>query len=209
MSPWPDPTDPNAHPSPWRILVVDDEPTIRLGFAYALRDSATAVETAASGQEAIDRLATDRFDLMILDLRMPELDGISVIRALRDLEISVPTILCSAALHPNAAIQAIRLGVVDFLLKPVRPIDLRHAVHCVTQADTTALSQALAMARHGDWRGAIETLEELSAIDPKSLDWLTILRAIHQPDSAVDDRHTETIVRAKLPQISLNSANFP
>jgi hypothetical protein len=65
------------------------------------------------------------------------------------------------------------------------------------------------MARHGDWRGALETLEELPAIDPKSLGWLTILRAIHQPDPVVEFRHTETIVRAKLPLLSLNSANFP
>ena len=65
-----------------KVLVVDDEPTLRLGFAYALSNRTTTVETAGTGRIALDRIAEVGFDIVILDLRMPELDGLGVIDAL-------------------------------------------------------------------------------------------------------------------------------
>ncbi|MEX1049518.1 MAG: response regulator, partial [Akkermansiaceae bacterium] len=121
MFPWPDSGD--AEAPKLRVLVVDDEPTLRLGFAYALSNKTTVVETAASGQQALDRLASETFDVVVLDLRMPGLDGVGVIKALRNEGSEIPVILCSAALNSSAALREIRHGVVDFLLKPVRPVD--------------------------------------------------------------------------------------
>lgn len=124
-----------------RVLIVDDEPTLRLGFAYALCDQLTSVQVAANGREALEQIAIANFDVMILDLRMPELDGLGVIRALRSQGNTLPIILCSAALPPNAALTAIRHRVVDFLLKPVRPADLRQMIDFIRRpgSETMAL----------------------------------------------------------------------
>ncbi len=78
------------------VLIVDDEPTLRLGFTYALSNNLTKVETAANGRDALDRIAEMHFDIMILDLRMPELDGIGVIQALREAVIAVSQQLAQA-----------------------------------------------------------------------------------------------------------------
>ncbi|RYD49942.1 MAG: response regulator, partial [Verrucomicrobiaceae bacterium] len=105
MSPSPDSRETDER---LRVLVVDDEPTLRLGFAYALSNRHTLVETAANGRIALERIANERFDIMILDLRMPDLDGIGVIEELRASGNRIPVVLCSAALNPRAALRAIR-----------------------------------------------------------------------------------------------------
>jgi CheY-like chemotaxis protein len=186
-----------------RILVVDDELTLRLGFAYALTDFSCAAESAANGHDAIARLMEDFFDVVILDLRMPELDGIGVIETLRSLGNPVPIILCSAALDAASALRAIRLGVVDFLLKPVRPLDLRQAVRFVTEPPTSQLAQALALARGGALSAAVERLTPPTT-DPASHGWHQILHAIQSPDPTCDDFQIEALVRIHLPSLAIN-----
>src|SRR5688500_5983859 len=121
MSPSP---DSGAVPPPvrYKVLVVDDEPTLRLGFSYALSDHDT--DTAANGTEALEKLESGPYDLAILDLWMPDVDGLRVIETLRRHGNLLPVVLCSAVITPSAALRAITGQVVDFLLKPVRPAEL-------------------------------------------------------------------------------------
>ena len=204
MSPWPDIGDaPNS--GKLRVLVVDDEPTLRLGFAYALSDRTTAVETAATGHEALEKLAAAHFDAIILDLRMPELDGIGVIDALRSTGNKVPVVLCSAALHPNAALRAIRLGVVDFLLKPVRPADLRQVIRFVIQPESYPFSQAMKAARSGDLDLAVTILTQIISPDRQAQFWLGVIKSIVEHDTQGDHGDIEEKVRTSLSVLAFNS----
>jgi CheY-like chemotaxis protein len=188
-----------------RILVVDDEPTLRLGFAYALTGKKTSVETAATGRLALDLIAAGSFDIVILDLRMPELDGIGVIEALKNSGNSIPIILCSAALIPASALRAIRLGIVDFLLKPVRPVDLRQIVDFVLFPENRPLPQAMKAARGGEVAEAITILENQEAPSRQATHWLQVLKAIRDANLVGGVTHLEETVRASLSILAFNA----
>ena len=146
-----------------RILIVDDEPTLRFGFAYALTDKDTVADTAAGGQEALSRLEGSDYDAVVLDLRMPEVDGLAVIENMRAKGDFTPVILCSAFMTLHSALMAIRNQVVDFLMKPVKPADLRIAVSLALGGDTSPLAEALAAVRAADLDKAISILRENGA----------------------------------------------
>lgn len=192
-----------------RVLVVDDEPTLRLGFAYALSNKFTTVETAATGRQAVERLATASFDVMILDLRMPELDGVAVIDLIRSAGNPMPIILCSASLNPIAALHAIRRGVVDFLLKPVRPIDLRQVVEFVTRPNNSIFSKAMMAARKGHNQEAIGLLEAHAEPSPQIISWLHLLKSVQDESIGDDDSRHEEIIRANLTILAFNAQIAP
>lgn len=204
MSPWRESGSPQKH-AKTRVLIVDDEPTLRLGFAYALADPMTLVETAATGRQALDLVTTVDYDVIILDLRMPELDGIGVIRALRERGNTIPIVLCSAALNPAAALLAIRMGVVDFLLKPVRPADLRQVIHFVIRPEARPFSQAMIAARNGRYLEAIQLLEDEPIPDSQMIHWLRIFRSILNDTFGDDSFFVEEQVRTSLPILAFNS----
>jgi DNA-binding response OmpR family regulator len=168
-----------------RILVVDDEPTLRLGFAYALTTEATTADTASNGVEALEQLERKDYDALLLDLRMPELDGLSVIERMREEGNTTPVILCSAFMTLRTTLEAIRCQVVDFLIKPVKPSDLREVIAAVFSTDTSPLGRALDAARGGRLEEAVRLLE---ATGPEAgsipATWLEVLRplAAGRPD---------------------------
>ncbi len=174
MSPSPD----NAALTPprRRVLVVDDEPTLRLGFSYALADHDT--DTAGTGREALLKLDEAAYDILILDLRMPDIDGLGVIEALRRRGNAMPIVLCSAAVTAASALRAITGYVVDFLLKPVRPDDLRGVVDYVLSPPAEPLSLALREARSGHFEEAVRVLEEAASPGLSATAWLSVFRAL-------------------------------
>ncbi len=186
------------------ILVVDDEPTLRLSFAYALSSETTIVETAATGRIALDRIADAPFDIIILDLRMPDLDGIGVIKSLRVQGCEIPIILCSAALSPHAALEAIHHGVVDFLLKPVRPVDLRQVVDFVLRPEPRAFPQAMNEARRSRFAEAVLLLEQMETPSRQASHWLQLLKAIRDAGTEDDAKLTE-LVLSSLTVLAFNS----
>ncbi len=104
-----------------RILVVDDDRVFRLSTAALLRADGHAVEVAASGQEAVEALRAGRFDLMLLDVKMPGIDGIGVVEALRLWGDGIPVLMISGYGTVGDAVRALHVGADDFLTKPVEP----------------------------------------------------------------------------------------
>ncbi len=104
-----------------RILVVDDDRVFRLSTAALLRTDGHVVDTANDGQEAVTALRASHFDLMILDLRMPGIDGLGLVEALRLWGDGIPVLMISGFGTIDTAVRAIHLGADDFLTKPVEP----------------------------------------------------------------------------------------
>jgi DNA-binding response OmpR family regulator len=111
------------------ILIVDDEPHVRLGFRTTLETVGYAVEEAADGETALARLEQPpSLNLVLLDLLMPGPDGLEVLSRLRDAGNGVPVVIVTAHGTIPDAVKAIKLGAIDFLSKPLTPTDLRRTV---------------------------------------------------------------------------------
>lgn len=184
-----------------RVLVVDDEPTLRLGFSYALQNSTTQVDTAGGGAAALELIGANHYDALFLDFRMPDIDGLRVIEILREAGNAVPIVLCSAFVTLESALAAIRHRVVDFLLKPVSPADLRHALDIVTGVAGTSFAKAMECARKGRFEDGIGVLAQADAGERRALFdlWCVLLdsawklRGVDEVRSLVGDRVAERI----------------
>ena len=109
----------NAEPQPHaRLLVVDDERSMRELLSIVLRREGYDVTLATNGREAIDHLEKGRFDLLISDVKMPDMNGVEVLRAAKRIDQDTLGIMITAFASADTAIEAMRLGAHDYLSKP-------------------------------------------------------------------------------------------
>lgn len=113
----PERTSPNERP---RILVVDDEASIRDLLAKTLALAEYDVEVAPDGRTALERMRVQPYDLLIADLKMPGIDGLSVIREAKRYKADLRVIIITGYSTESAAIEAVNLGVSGYLTKPFR-----------------------------------------------------------------------------------------
>jgi len=111
-----------------RILVVDDEKNVRVLFERILAKEGYEVECAASGSEAIDKLANNSFDLVVTDLKMEGIDGLDLIRKGKKTNQAIPFILISGYGTAQTAVSAAQEGADVYLMKPIDMKDLKLAV---------------------------------------------------------------------------------
>ena len=104
-----------------KILIVDDDRAFRLSTAALLRADGYDVDAVADGAAAAEALRASRHDLVVLDLRMPGVDGLGVVEALRLWGERVPILMISGFGTVESAVKALHLGADDFLTKPVEP----------------------------------------------------------------------------------------
>jgi two-component system response regulator HydG len=102
-----------------RILVVDDEPTARNGLAKLLQQEGYEVDLAADGQEALNAVVENAPALIVSDLKMPNMDGMELLKQLRERGIETPTVVATAFGDVSTAVAAMRAGAEDYLTKPI------------------------------------------------------------------------------------------
>ena len=100
------------------VLMVDDDPDVRTSVARGLRHSGFDVRVAATGKEALRLLSNESHDALVLDVQMPELDGVAVVTALRALGNDIPICVLSARDTVNDRIAGLEAGADDYLTKP-------------------------------------------------------------------------------------------
>jgi DNA-binding NtrC family response regulator len=110
------------------VLVVDDEKNIRLTLSRALEGIDVDVTAAVNGEEALAALADRHIDVVLLDLRMPGMDGIEVLRHVAREFPAIRVIIITAYGTVDRAVDAMKLGAVDFIEKPVTPAEVRSRV---------------------------------------------------------------------------------
>ncbi|BCM93807.1 regulatory protein AtoC [Abditibacteriota bacterium] len=121
-----------------KILIVDDENNIRLMLRLALQASGHTIETASDGPEALDKFGEDTFDLVLLDQRMPAMDGLDVLRLMRSQKPDSKIIMVTAFGTVDLAMEAQRAGATNFLRKPFTTDVLRGAVEAALQSSDPA-----------------------------------------------------------------------
>ena len=122
----------NADTKLGSVLVVDDEPDLIAAYVRALTAAGFTVDKASNGKSAIERVASTRFDVIVSDISMPELDGIGLLRAVREIDWDVPVVLVTGGASLETALQAVEYGALRYLQKPVDMHNLvavlKHAV---------------------------------------------------------------------------------
>lgn len=103
------------------ILIIDDEASLRQTLARILQRAGFEVTTAASGKEGLSLVSAHPFDLLYLDIRMPDMNGLEVLKIIHEKFPELPVILFSAQPDLNSAVEALRRGATDYLLKPLKP----------------------------------------------------------------------------------------
>ena len=111
-----------------RLLIVDDEQSMREWLSIALSQDGYEVESAASGEEALKVLERIPVDLALVDLRMPGMDGLATLRQIKQMNEAISVIIMTAYATAETAVQALKEGAYDYIIKPFKVDELRHLV---------------------------------------------------------------------------------
>lgn len=105
-----------------KILIVDDAAFMRMMIKNSLTGKGyTNIIEAGDGKEAVDTYAAEKPDLVILDITMPNMDGIQALQAIRSADPNAKVVMCSAMGQESMVVDAIRYGALDFIVKPFKP----------------------------------------------------------------------------------------
>jgi DNA-binding NarL/FixJ family response regulator len=169
---------------PIRVLLVDDDELMRAGLAAVLSSDLAikVVGQASTGRLALDRVRAVHPDLVLMDVRMPDLDGIAATRRLLDAAPEVKVIILTTFEQDDYIFDAIDAGASGFLLKRSRPEELLSAIHAVAAGDSL-LSPSVTrivlqhLARHPT--PTIESTGQLAELTPRELQVLELIARGH------------------------------
>jgi DNA-binding response OmpR family regulator len=117
------------------VLIVDDEKNIRLTLSQSLESMGLGTDTAIDGEEALAKVKARAYSLILLDLKMPGMDGMQVLRRIREIRPDVRVMVITAYGTVESAVEAMKLGTVDFIQKPFAAEEIRALVSQVLQRD--------------------------------------------------------------------------
>lgn len=137
------------------ILIVDDEPVVRESLEQWFGDEGYHVQVAANGRDALGALVKQRFDLALIDIKMPGMDGMELQGRIKDAAPELPVIVMTGYASVETAVQALKQGAYDYVTKPVDPDELSHAV-------------SKAIAHHRARRELAQLRESLTDLQPAS-----------------------------------------
>ncbi|HVZ72939.1 MAG TPA: EAL domain-containing protein [Polyangia bacterium] len=128
-------------PSSTRLLLVDDEPSLRRALAKILSADWSDITTVADGREAVAKLDAETFDVVLSDIRMPGMDGLKLLRAVRERDLDLPVIFLTGSPTLETAMEAMEYGAFRYLSKPVDASELRRVVQRAAYARRLAIAR--------------------------------------------------------------------
>ncbi len=199
-------------PETRRLLVVDDEETIRLALSKFLRSRGFDAETAESGEAALSHLQEGRFSLMLCDIRMPGMSGLDLVPKARALHPDLAVIMLSAVNDVPTASESIAVGAMEYLTKPVDLQDLLAAIERVAHRRDLAVEQRN-VERLIDAEVARRTAElerERATVVASAIDAIAHLVAMHEakdPFLSGTSIRVSALARAIAEAMSLDAAH--
>ena len=201
-----------------RILIAEDDEVLADGLSRSLRAAGYAVDVVSNGQTADSALAAQHFDVLILDLGLPGLAGLEVLRRLRARNSKIPVLILTAADSVEQRVKGLDVGADDYMAKPFALSELEARVRALTRR---SLAGAQAVLRNGalalDPAGRVATLNDLPLeLSARELGLLEILisrpgrlmRISSRPSSRADSSSGRSSIVATLPAGSSDSRPF-
>ena len=133
-----------------RLLLIEDEPTLRESVAKKLRRSGYEMDDCGDGETALELLAAERYDLVLLDLNLPKVNGMTVLRTLRKTDLETPVLILSARSEISDKVEGLDCGADYYLTKPFEPKELLACIRALTRRQPE-LRQTDAL-KYGDLR---------------------------------------------------------
>ncbi len=163
------------------ILIVDDELSVRSSLQEWFLEDGFRVETAADGQAALKAMDHAPFDIVLLDLKMPGMDGIAVQKRVREIDPEATIIILTAYASVETAVEALKLGAYDYVTKPVDPDDLSNLVHNALKVRALAEENV----RLKEKVSELTQVEPIVATSAKMVHVLEMVRTVAETDSSV------------------------
>jgi len=170
------------------VLIVDDEKNILLTLSQSLEALRLETDTATNGEEALAKLKEKEFGLILLDLRMPGMDGMEVLRQVREIRPDIRIIMITAYGTVELAVEAMKLGAVDFIQKPFSPEEIRGLVSRVMDREKldeqkaadygTSIELAKRSVANRHFAAAIEHVRRAIFLDPTRPEAFNLLGAL-------------------------------
>ncbi|MBI2072784.1 MAG: sigma-54-dependent Fis family transcriptional regulator [Gemmatimonadetes bacterium] len=164
-----------------KILIVDDELSVRKSLEEWFREDGFQVETAEDGEAALKKMLAGPYDIIIIDLKMPGMDGMTLQKRVREVDRDATIIILTAYASVETAVEALKQGAFDYLTKPVDPDDLSHVVQ-------NALRQKELAEENLRLKEKVSELSLPTPIigqSPKMQHVLDLLRTVAETDSTV------------------------
>ncbi len=115
-----------------KVLIIDDEKNIRMTIKNCLDESKYEVEVAVNGEDGFEKLSQNNYDLALMDIKMPGISGLELLKKIRENQIKTDVVMMTAYGTIDRAVEAMKLGAIDFLSKPFTPEEIRTVVEQVT-----------------------------------------------------------------------------
>ncbi|MFB3908088.1 MAG: sigma-54-dependent transcriptional regulator [Candidatus Eisenbacteria bacterium] len=164
-----------------RILIVDDEPIVRSSLEHWFRDEGCVVESAASAKEALSKLASSSWDLFLVDIRMPGMDGLELQARIRETHRDAIVIVMTAYASVETAVQAMKQGAHDYITKPFDPEQLEKMVRA-------AIEKRRLQKENVQLKRSLEEMEQFSEIignTPAIAEVLGMVESVAETDATV------------------------
>jgi EAL domain-containing protein (putative c-di-GMP-specific phosphodiesterase class I) len=184
------------------VLVVDDMEAVAAVFERVLRQAGFEVMRADDGERAAQLLLHERFDAIVSDIGMPNMDGIALLRAARELDLDVPILLITGAPAVDTALKAVEYGALRYLLKPIAPSELISQVDQAVRLGRMARLKREALELGGNSRMQLGDRAGLEACFERALDQLW---TAYQPIVSFSTREVvafEALMRSNEPRLN-------
>ena len=136
------------------ILIVEDNESLRAGIRVSLEESGYSVQEASTGEEAVQKLETDPFHVVVTDIRLGDLTGVDILKKAKEVNSETEVILMTAYATVETAVQALRLGAFDYIQKPFELEQLKHRVR--TALKMRRMRGELTFYQKAEYRNAME-----------------------------------------------------
>jgi two-component system response regulator PilR (NtrC family) len=164
-----------------KVLIIDDDPSIRNMLSIVLANEGFAVSTVESAILALKRLKKETFDLIISDIKMPEISGIDLLRKVKSIDPDIPVIMITGFASTNDAVEAMKLGAEDYIIKPFNLDELKIIINKSIYKKSIERENVELKSKLSDR----EEFESIVSKDQKILKIFDLIGTISQTDSTI------------------------